>query len=106
MRGKTAALYGLVALTGWHMTLHAEDALPAEVVQFIEQRTLCDHFRDEPWPEGDSQEERERRTFLSTQLEQLCKGSDERLRLLREHYRGDQKVVEALKGFEDTIEAR
>lgn len=90
----------------WLWPVHAQETLPDEVVQFIEQRTLCDHFRDEPWPEGDSQEERERRAFLSLQMERYCKGTDDRLRSLRERYRNDQEVLQQLNGFEDSVEAR
>jgi hypothetical protein len=38
---------------------------------------LCEHFRQEPWPEGASDEGRERRAFLARQLERFCGGSDD-----------------------------
>ncbi len=38
--------------------------LPKEVAEFVERRELCEHFRQEPWPEGTSTEEHERRDFI------------------------------------------
>jgi len=90
----------------WLLPLHAEEKMPSDVTAFIEQSTLCDHFRGEPWPEGDRSEERERRVFLSAQVESYCKGTDEMLRVIRERYRDSGVVLQQLGGFEASIETK
>ena len=49
------------------------------LVPDIEQRRLCEHFRSEPWPEGSSTEDEERRAFIAGQLARHCKGVDQTL---------------------------
>ena len=90
----------------WLLPLHAQQPLPSDVTNFIEQRTLCDHFRAEPWPEGKTAEEQERREFLLSQSERYCTGTDETLRLLRERYRGDTAVLQRLENFEYPVEIK
>jgi hypothetical protein len=90
----------------WLWPVHAQETLPDEVVQFIEQRTLCDHFRAEPWPEGEALEEREQRAFLTVQMERYCKGTDEMLRVLMERYSGNRGVLQELGRFETSIEVK
>lgn len=77
---------------------------PHEVRAFIDQRDGCDHFRGEPWPEGDSTAERERRHELTTAMKAACAGTDARLRALRAKYQNDPNVVAALAAYEDDIE--
>ncbi len=77
---------------------------PHEVRAFIDQRESCDHFRGEPWPEGDSKEARERRKELTTAMKTACAGTDARLHALRAKYRDDPDVVAALAALEDDIE--
>jgi len=62
---------------GWLPPLFAQQPLPDEVTEFIEQRTLCEHFRAEPWSEGNTSEELERREFLIEQSQRYCTGSDD-----------------------------
>lgn len=77
---------------------------PHEVRAFIDQRDGCDHFRGEPWPEGDSSAERERRQELKAAMKAACTGTDARLRMLRAKYGDDANVVAALAAYEDDIE--
>jgi len=88
---------------GWH-SLQAQGALPHEVSAFIEQRTLCEHFRQEPWPEGNSSAEQQRREFLILQMEHYCTGSDAQLGELRQRYGDNPEVLQRLKDFETPLE--
>ena len=97
------ALAGTLALV-WLLPVLAQQPMPDDVTAFIEQRTLCDHFREEPWPEGGSTEEAERRAVISQQIKRYCAGSDESLRSLKERYRDDRVVMQQLEKFETTIE--
>lgn len=75
--------------------------LPKEVAKFIERRELCEHFRQEPWPEGPSTEEHERRDFIVNQIKQFCTDSDEVAQKLRRKYKNEQAIIEKLDGFGD-----
>ena len=77
---------------------------PHEVRAFIDQRDSCDHFRGEPWPEGDSAHERERRRALTSAMKTACTGTDVRLLALRMKYRDDAGIVAALATYENDIE--
>lgn len=77
---------------------------PHEVRAFIDRRDRCDHFRGEPWPEGDSATERERRQELRAAMNTACSGTDARLRALRAKYRDDADIVAALAAYADDIE--
>lgn len=54
----------------------AEAGYPLDVADYIERREVCEHFRQEPWPEGSSVEEKGRREFIAGQFERYCKGTD------------------------------
>ena len=75
--------------------------LPKEVAEFVDRRELCEHFRQEPWPEGTSTEEHERRDFIVNQIKQFCTGSDEVAQKLRRKYKNEQAVIEKLDKFEN-----
>ena len=77
---------------------------PHEVRAFLDRRGECDHFRGEPWPEGNSATERRRREALSAAMAAACAGTDARLRALRVKYRGDRDVAAALAALDDGIE--
>lgn len=77
---------------------------PHEVRAFIDQRDSCDHFRGEPWPEGDSTGEGERRRELTSAMKTACAGTDARLLALRAKYRDDANIVAALAAYENDIE--
>jgi len=75
--------------------LDAED-VPKDVAEFLKRGELCEHFRQEPWPEGGSEEERERRKFIAKQIEDLCTGLPEVGLILREKYHDKPSVIEKL----------
>ncbi len=75
--------------------------LPKEVLKLIEQRELCEHFRQEPWPEGMSIEESERRDFIVNQIKQFCTDFYEASQKLRRKYRNEHAVIEKLDKLGD-----
>jgi hypothetical protein len=79
---------------------------PQEVSDYIQRRELCEHFRAEPWPEGASDEERERREFIALQLKNYCEGADRGLRELKAKYRDERGVMDRLEKYEEEIEGR
>lgn len=78
--------------------------LPPDVRAFLEDRAACDHFRGEPWPESDSDEDRRRRRELVEGVRVNCAGTDRRLAALRERYVADPAVISRLSAFEVRIE--
>ncbi|EKD31767.1 MAG: hypothetical protein ACD_77C00255G0003 [uncultured bacterium] len=72
-----------------------------DVEEFIKRGELCAHFRQEPWPEGESDEVKERREFIVQQINQFCTGLHEAGNNLRQKYRGDPLVIEKLDGIKD-----
>jgi len=80
----------------------AAEKLPGDVRQFIAQRDACDHFRGElPEPE-----EAERMREVTGQINQLCRGTDRRLVLLKKKYASDVAVKKRLNVYEKEIETR
>jgi len=77
---------------------------PHQVRAFLDQREQCDHFRGEPWPEGDDAEAVARRRQLRDAMAKHCKGTDARLVELRAAYRNDPEVDAALARLESDIE--
>lgn len=84
----------------------AAEVYPQEVSEYIERREVCEHFRAEPWPEGASSDERERRDFIAAQLLHYCKGSDKALRELIAKYRDSRVVMDRLERYEADIEGK
>jgi hypothetical protein len=52
----------------------------SQLAPCIQQRELCAHFRAEPWPEGSSVEDKERRDFIAGQLDRYCTGTSQAVR--------------------------
>jgi hypothetical protein len=77
---------------------------PHEVRAFLDQRESCDHFRSEPWPEGDDTDAVARRKALRDAMAKHCKGTDARLIELRSTYRSDADISAVLAGFENDVE--
>ena len=77
---------------------------PHEVRVFLDQRDSCDHFRGEPWPEGDDAQAVARRKELRDAMATSCKGTDARLIELRATYRDDADIFGALAELENDIE--
>lgn len=63
----TRALLTLVPML-LAVTLAAKE-VPHDVAEFLRRAELCAHFRQEPWPEGKSAEDAERREFIVKQIE-------------------------------------
>ena len=78
---------------------------PADVRVFLDDRALCDHFRGEPWPEGDAAEDRERRHEIVDGVRAACTGTDRRLDALKNRYANDPAVMRVLSGYETGIES-
>lgn len=84
----------------------ATEIYPQDVSEYIARRDVCEHFRAEPWPEGETREERERRDFVAAQLRHYCKGSDLALRELKAKYRDKRVVMDGLERYEGDIEGK
>lgn len=84
----------------------AETTLPSEVADYIEHRKLCEHFRQEPWPEGTTSEDKERRDFLAGQQHRYCSGTDRAIQKLKRKYKKDAAVTRELNNYEYPIESR
>ena len=74
-------------------------ALPPEVASYIEDRKLCEHFRQEPF-EGSTPEQIKRREFLQESIEIHCAGTDRQLAALKKRYIGNSAVLSRLKQYE------
>lgn len=79
-------------------------AFPPDVRAFLEDRALCDHFRGEPWPEGDGTGARDRRNEIIAGVRGACAGTDRRLRELKARYRDDAALMQALSRYEANVE--
>lgn len=77
--------------------------LPKEVKAFITERSICDHFRGEPY-EGNSSEQRERHLFIMDSLDIYCSGTDRRLAALKRRYKNNRSVMLELNKFEEKVE--
>lgn len=78
----------------------AAEPLPHDVLQFIEQRDSCEHFRGEiPEPE-----EGERMQEVSRQFDKYCRGTDRKLAALKRKYSKDAAVRKRLAEYELKIE--
>lgn len=81
------------------------NALPVDVVQFMERRDLCDHFRGEyPDPESWGTEYQARLDEVDHGLRENCTGTDKALINLREKYQQQPTIIDKLKGYESCIE--
>lgn len=86
------------------MPLLAESSrLPDEVRAFIRERKTCEHFLGEP-VEGNTSEQKERRTFVSDSIDIYCAGTDKKLAALRRRYAKEVAVMEALKTYAEKLE--
>lgn len=70
--------------------------VPHDVAEFLQRAELCTHFRQEPWPEGQSAEESERRKFIVKQIEEFCTGLPEANRKLRDKHLREPAVINKL----------
>ena len=73
--------------------------MPPEVRSYIEDRELCEDFRQEPF-EGRTPEQVERRQFLQQSIEIHCADTDRRLAALKKRYAHDRAVMSRLEHYE------
>jgi hypothetical protein len=73
--------------------------LPVDVRAFMEIRAACDHWRGE-YGEGDSVRQYE----INKNTCELCQGTDAALASLRQKYRGNRSVIDALKPLQEKVE--
>jgi hypothetical protein len=80
-------------------------ALPADIETFIKSRDICDHFRGEPWDDGNDPEIKARRDAIFRNIELHCAGTDRALARLRHKYSGNRPIIQRLSDYDDRIEA-
>ena len=90
----------LMLLLAYGTRAHA-GGLPPDVAQFVDQRRICDHFREEPY-DGD----RARRAFVAKQLNRYCAGTDTALSALKRRYFRNRSVLQALEPLDSCVEAK
>jgi hypothetical protein len=78
---------------------NAQKKLPRDIIQFMESRDACDHFR------GEEPYDAERRKLLEGKMRQLCTGTDKKLAALKLKYKNRLKVLVKLNEYEPRIEA-
>jgi len=78
----------------------ANEQLPNDVRNFIEQRVGCDHMRGELPDPVDKRRARQ----LQRETQKLCKGTDQKLAQLRKKYAKNSSVMQHLDAFEPAIE--
>lgn len=98
------ALALLLAISGAAQAGEASP-LPPEVRSYIEDRELCEHFRQEPF-EGNTPGQVARRQFLRESIEIHCAGTDRRLAALKQRYAHDRAVMTRLENYEVASEGR
>lgn len=79
------------------------EAVPEEVLGFVSERRICEHFLGEP-VEGGTPEQRERRDFVADSIDIHCAGMDKRLAALKRRYDANESVMQLLGRFETKIE--
>lgn len=94
---------------------NSETSFPHDVVKFIEDRQVCDHFRGEPRDfdrsylesggEKAEREQAERAEFLEQKTKELCTGMDVRIDKLKQQYLTNAAVLEKLDEY-DYIEVK
>lgn len=92
------AAHVLLLAAALSLAAQAQGSVPADVAHFIKQRDACDHFR------GEEAYDAERKQFLKRKLKQLCTGTDEKLRTLKQKYKAQPKALTMLQRFEVSIE--
>ena len=77
---------------------------PQELADYIAQRKVCEHFRQELWPEGASSEDKARRAFIAAQLERYCKGAEQTREVLKRKYGSNRAVMDRLESDEAQLQ--
>jgi hypothetical protein len=76
----------------------ASEKLPADVVQYVERRESCDHWR------GEDGYDQARQAEIKQALCQSCPGSDAGFVRLTKKYKTNKRVLARLADFEPKIE--
>ncbi|NIA53885.1 hypothetical protein HAV22_09525 [Massilia sp. TW-1] len=77
----------------------ANERLPGDVRNFIDQREGCDHMRGElPDPV-----DKHRARRLQRETQTLCNGTDQKLAQLKKKYAKNSSVMQRLDAFEPAI---
>ena len=77
------------------------NTFPQEVVEFIEKRDRCDHFRGEISGEPEVDES----SGLNKNLDLYCKETDRSLMNLKDKYKNDSTIMEKLNSYDEEIES-
>lgn len=94
MNRLVAALLLSASLAAWA----APAPLPKEVQTFVDLRDACDHWR------GQRSSDAERQKDIDWSVCQSCPGTDAELARLKQKYKGNARVTEALAGYEARVE--
>jgi hypothetical protein len=100
MKFPISTVLGLAFVTSlaYAADINPSQKLPSDVVKFMEDRDICDHWRgEEPYDD-------ERAKAIEEAWQASCPGTDKALALLRAKYKSNQAVLKALAGYEDKIE--
>lgn len=76
----------------------AQENYPEDIREFVELRSLCDHFRTE------ERYDEERKFFLDENTEKYCTGTDEALSRLKNKYKNNSIVLKKLDDYDPHIE--
>ncbi|MGM9482063.1 hypothetical protein ACS5PN_12825 [Roseateles sp. NT4] len=94
MSRSAAALLLSASLGAWA----APSPLPKEVQTLVDQREACDHYR------GQRGFDAERQKDIDWSVCQSCPGTDAELARLKQKYKGNAHVTQALAGLEPRVE--
>ena len=75
-----------------------ESSFPEDVLEFIDKRDGCDHFRGEPIYS------KERQEFLLKSMIELCTGTDGELAVLKSKYQNNKIIISTLSIYDNNIE--
>jgi hypothetical protein len=100
-----APFFLLIALTFPVMSnaANAHSQLPADIAVFINDRANCDTLRADI-PEPDPTDPDNLAQVISA-INHACRGTDERLKQLKQKYSDDDSLTNRLSGYESRIEA-
>jgi len=77
--------------------------VPADVSDYIKSRDNCDSLRgDIPEPDPADPDNLNR---LISDINKYCKGTDQKLKQLKEKYSGNESIMKSLSTYEENIEA-
>lgn len=81
----------------------SDGSVPGDVSDYITSRDNCDSLRgDIPEPDPADPDNLSR---VISDINKYCKGTDQKLKQLKEKYSGDESIVKLLSTYEENIEA-